>query len=327
MMTSDVRARCVAGWVALAAILLVGSAQGQPAPATIRVGIPAYYEGFLPVYTAQGKGFFAEEKLTVEIITFKGGGVAGQAFVAGGIELCLCSFDHVLKLQSKGLDAVAIGGIEEYNAYALIAKPNRVSKGIAGLSGKKIGITSPGSATDIVVRYELKKAGIDVKNTTLVSLGGATAMKAALENDQIDAGMVIGGTLVQMLSEGGWQLVADFRTQRYPLEVVSARRAWLKDNGDVARRFMKALVRAEVLLQKDAKTAFEVTKTMFPKVEDPILRGIAEAAVRRLSPDGSIHTEGVEAIIDQQIFAGTIPKAIPYKELVDLSYLPAGSKR
>lgn len=313
---------CAVGALFLAMACGIASAQSK---VTIKAGIPAYYEGFLPVYTAMEKGFFAQQGLNVEITTFKGGGAAGQAFVAGSIDMCLCSFDHVLKLQAKGMDAVAIGGIEEYNAYALIAKPDRVGQGtgMQVLKGRKVGITGPGSSTDILLRYELKAAGVDVKDVTLVSLGGASAMKAALENDQIDAGMVIGGTLVEMLNQGGWKAIADFRTQRYPLEVVSAKRAWLKSNPEVARRFMRALAQAEVLLQKDKETAFQVTKTMFPKVDDKIVRGIAEAAVRRLSPDGSIHRDGVKAIIAQQIFAGTIPKAIEYEQLVDLSYLPS----
>jgi len=294
---------------------------------SIKVGIPAYYEGFLPVYAALEKGYFTENGLKVEVITFAGGGAAGQAFVAGGIDLCLCSFDHVLKLQSQGLDAVAIGGIEEYNAYALIAKKGQITKGIAGLRGKKVGITTPGSATDITMRYEIKKAGLDVKDITLASIGGANAMKAALENDQIDAGMVIGGTLVEMLTQGGWDLVMDFRSHRYPLEVVSAKRTWLKDNADLARGFLKALVRAQELVQKDSAAAYQVTKIMFPRMDDRILRGVSEAAVRRLSADGSINEQGVVAIIQQQVFAGTIPKAIPYANLVDLTFLPARPRR
>lgn len=294
---------------------------------SLKAGIPAYYEGFLPVYAALEKGYFAEEGLKVEVITFKGGGAAGQAFVAGSIDLCLCSFDHVLKLQSKGLDAVAIGGIEEYNAYALIAKEGQLPGGIAGLRGKKVGITTPGSATDITMRYEIKKAGLDIRDVTLVSIGSATAIRAALENGQIDAGMVIGGTLVDMLSRGGWDIVVDFRTQRYPLEVVSAKRAWLKENADVARRFLRALVRAQALVQNDAEAAYQVTKMMFPRMDERIVRGISEAAIRRLSPDGSINEQGVAAITQHQIFAGTIPKPIPYASLVDLSYLPARPKR
>jgi len=309
---------------ASACILLVLAAAGgaaQAAPVKLKTGIPAYYEGFLPVYTALEKGYFKDVGLDVDITTFKGGGAAGQAFIAGAIDLCLCSFDHVLKMQSRGLAAVAIGGIEEYNAYALIARKDSVPPGLANLRGKKIGITSPGSSTDILMRYEMKRAGIDPKEVSLISIGGATAMKAALENGQIDAGMVIGGILVDMLHEGGWEIIEDFRTHRYPLEVVIARKEWLKDNAAIAKQFLTALARAQKLLQEDAEVAYQVTKTMFPKMADPIVRGVSEAAVRRLSPDGSIDREGADAIVDQQVFAGAIPKSVPYEALVDLSYL------
>jgi len=299
----------------------------SPSKTAITVGIPAFYEGFLPLYTAEKKQFFEDEGLAVNILTFQGGGAAGQAFVAGGIEMCLCSFDHVLKLQSRGFDAVAIGGIEEFNAYALISKKGRIADGLKGLRGKKIGITSPGSSTDITVRYELKKAGIDIRDVSLVSIGNAAAMKAALEQGELDAGMVIGGILVDMLNNPNWQIIVDFRTQRYPLEVVIARRSWLKDHAPTARKFLKAIVRAEELLQKDPAVAYEMTQAMFPKMDPKTLKGVGEAGVRRLSTNGSIDEQGVAAITDQQIFAGAIKSSIPYKSLVDLSYLPSGTAR
>lgn len=313
-----------------AAITLMGSTQvmaQKPTATSITVGIPAFYEGFLPLYTAVQKHFFADEGLDAKILTFQGGGAAGQAFVAGGIDLCLCSFDHVLKLQSRGFDAVAIGGIEEYNAYALINKKGHIAGGLKGLRGKKVGITSPGSSTDITVRYELKKAGVDIKDVSLVSVGTAASMKAALEHGELDAGMVIGGILVEMLNEPNWEILVDFRTQRYPLEVVIARRDWLKDNPETARRFLKALVRAESLLQKDPAAADEMTGVMFPKMDQKTVLGVSKAGVRRLSVDGSINEEGVAAITDQQVFSGAIRTAIPYKSLVDLTFLPSGVVR
>lgn len=287
----------------------------------VKAGIPSFYEGFLPLYAARDLGYFAAEGIDVEIVTFRGGGAAGQAFIAGSIDLCLCSFDHVLKLQERGFDAVAIAGIEEYNAYALIARKGRIG-GVGVLKDKTVGITSPGSATDISVRYEIRKAGLDVRNVTLVSIGGANEMRAALENDRIDAGMVIGGTLVDMLATGQWDVLVDFRQERYPLEVAIARRNWLASNGATARRFLKALVRAEVLLQKDPEVALKVTRSMFPTMAEATVTGVAASAIRRLSPDGSIDRRGVATITERQIFAREITKPIPYERLVDLSYLP-----
>src|SRR5690606_158027 len=127
---------------------------------------------------------------------------------------------------------------------------------------------------------------------------------------------------VDMLDQGDWVAVADFRTYEYPIESVIAKKTWLDKNGEIARNFMKALVEAEERLQHDHELAYQMTKTMFPKMDDALVRKISEVTLQRLCRDGSTSAKGVQTSIKQQIFAGTIPQAVPHEAFVDLSCLP-----
>src|SRR5258708_7542940 len=80
------------------------AAQAGAGEATLRLGVAAVNEGLLPIRVAIDQGYFASEGLAVELVDFRGGGPAVQAFVGGGVDFCICASDHVLRLASRGLD-------------------------------------------------------------------------------------------------------------------------------------------------------------------------------------------------------------------------------
>src|SRR5206468_3251632 len=61
---------------------------------------------------------------------------------------------------------------------------------IADLKGKKIGVSSVGSSSDIATRAALKKLGLDPdKDVTIVPVGSAAQRTAAMLSGAIDAGV------------------------------------------------------------------------------------------------------------------------------------------
>lgn len=51
-----------------------------------------------PIFLAEQRGWFREAGLTVEVIDFRGGAPAIQALVGGGVQICICAVDHVVRL-------------------------------------------------------------------------------------------------------------------------------------------------------------------------------------------------------------------------------------
>jgi ABC-type nitrate/sulfonate/bicarbonate transport system substrate-binding protein len=66
------------GWLALPA--------GAQAPRKVKMTIPVVAHSMTPVYIAQSKGFFAEEKLELDITSTGGGGPDIRALIAGDVE-------------------------------------------------------------------------------------------------------------------------------------------------------------------------------------------------------------------------------------------------
>ena len=248
-----------------------------------------------------------------------GGGLTGAADVLIG------SYDHVLKLREQGMDVVATANVEATYAYALMAKKGSPHTGLERLSGTKLGTTGPGSSTDINLRFGLKQRGIDPDcQVELISVGGGAPMLAALDNDQIAAGMFLDPLLTRLLGQPDrYQIVHDFRSLEYPLLCVTLRRDWLKANEATARDLLAALVKAEVELQADPAIALAVPREKFAEMDPEVLDAAVQNTLPRLSKDGRISETAHQTVLDQQLFAGTITTPIPYQQAVDLSYLPA----
>jgi NitT/TauT family transport system substrate-binding protein len=269
------------------------------------------------------KGMYREEKLEVEHIEFRGGGDTGRAFIGGAGDLMIASLDHVLKFRTQGRDVVAIGGMEVMNSYVLMAKKGAPFTSLASLKGKKIGITSPGGQADLTLRYSLKAAGIEAgRDVELLVVGGGAAGKAALDHGQVDAMMLFDPLLTSMLQQPDkYQAVEDWRKQAYMSLAVIAKREWLAQNQEVARRFLAVTVKAMKLVQ-NPEVALEAARARFKELDAVVLKGAVEGLLPRLSRDGTIPREAVKNIVDGQVFAGVVPKALPYEEMIDLGFLP-----
>jgi NitT/TauT family transport system substrate-binding protein len=291
---------------------------------TLEVATVYAYLGYLPLYTAIQHGHLRDRGLNLEIREFKGGGDAGKAFVGGAADVLIGSYDHVLKLREQGMDVVATANVEATYAYALMAKKGSPHTGLDALAGRKLGTTGPGSSTDINLRYGLKQRGIDPdRQVELISVGGGGPMLAALDNDQIAAGMFLDPLLTQLLGQPDrYQIVHDFRSLEYPLLCVTLRRDWLKGNEATARDLMAAIVAAEAELQGDPSAALSVARDRFTDVERSVLDAAVANTLPRLSKDGRISETAHQTVLDQQLFAGTITTPIPYHQAVDLAYLP-----
>jgi len=292
---------------------------------TLEVATVYAYLGYLPLYAAIQRGHLRERGLALELREFKGGGDAGKAFVGGAADVLIGSYDHVLKLREQGMDVVATGNVEATYAYALMARKGTPHTALDRLQGQKLGTTGPGSSTDINLRYGLKQRGIDPdRGVELIAVGGGGPMLAALDNDQIAAGMFLDPLLTQLLAQPEkYQIVHDFRNLEYPLLCVGLRRDWLKANEPATRDFLAALVAAESELQADPSVALAVARDRFADVEPSVLEAAVTNTLPRLSKDGRISETAHQNVLDQQLFAGTITKPIPYQQAVDLSYLPA----
>lgn len=264
---------------------------------TLKLAVPSVNEGLLPIKLAIDQGLFKAEGITIELIDFRGGGPAVQAFAAGGVDLCICAADHVVRLVNRRFDARIIIGLDEHHSYALLGKAGSPYADVKSLKGKRIGVTSPGSFTDNTVRWAIAKAGLKAeRDFQIVAAGGGAAMRAAIDTGQVDAGTVVSTEVSEYLRSGKFKIVTDWRTLPYASLVVIGRQKWVDANSAEARRFVRAVARAARLVQTDSAAVARSAKLLYPTFSNQTLVEIAASAKARLSKDGSVSAQGFEVM-------------------------------
>lgn len=207
-----------------AASLAAPALRAQPRLEKPRISIAvggkaAFY--YLPLTIAEQLGYFKAEGLEVEISDFAGGSRALQAVVGGSADVVSGAFEHTINLQSKG---------QKYQAFVLQGRAPQISMGISpktmpnyrtvtDLKGKKIGVSAPGSSTNMVANLILSRAGLKPGDVSFIGVGTAAGALTAFRSGQIDAMSNIDPVMTMLEQKGEIRIIADTRTLKGTVDV------------------------------------------------------------------------------------------------------------
>ncbi|MDO8249384.1 MAG: ABC transporter substrate-binding protein [Rhodoferax sp.] len=210
--------RTFAAVTALSAASVVAPALwAQPQPEKTRVSIAvggkaAFY--YLPLTIAEQLGYFKAEGLEVEITDFSGGLRAMQAVVGGLADVVSGAFEHTIDLQSKGhkFQAFVLQGRAPAISMGVSPKTMPHYKTVADLRGRKIGISAPGSSTNMMANLILSRAGLKAGDVSFIEVGTVAGALTAFRSGQIDAMSNVDPVMTMLEQKGDIRIIADTRT-------------------------------------------------------------------------------------------------------------------
>ena len=182
-------------------------------------GKSAFY--YLPLTIAEQLGFFKAEGLDLEISDFPGGARALQALVGGSADIVSGAYEHTINMQSKGqlIQSFVVQGRAPQIAMGVSTKALPNYKTIADLKGKRIGVSAPGSSTNMVANLVLSRAGIKASDVSFVGVGTSAAAITALRSGQIDAMSNTDPVMTMLEQKGDVKIISDTRTLKGTLDV------------------------------------------------------------------------------------------------------------
>ncbi len=144
---------------------------------------------YLPLTIAEQLGYFRAEGLELKIVDFAGGSQALRAMVGGSADVVSGAFEHTVNMQHKGqrLRAIVLMGRAPQIVLGVNPKTMPAYKTVADLKGKKIGVTAPGSSTNVMANFVLAKAGLKPSDVSIIGVGAGNGAVAAMRQGQIDA--------------------------------------------------------------------------------------------------------------------------------------------
>ncbi|MES2632831.1 MAG: ABC transporter substrate-binding protein [Pseudomonadota bacterium] len=207
-----------------AAVIAAPSLRAQPklekSKVAIAVGGKAGFY-YLPLTISEQLGFFKAEGLDVEISDFAGGSRSLQALIGGSADVVAGAYEHTINMQAKNqfIQEFVLMGRAPQIAMGISTKGMPGYKTPADLRGKKIGVSAPGSSTNMVANLVLSRAGVKASEVSFVGVGTSAGALAALRSGQIDAMSNIDPVMTMLEQKGEIRIISDTRTLKGTLDV------------------------------------------------------------------------------------------------------------
>ena len=296
----------------------------EQASITLAVGGPGLFY-YLPVTIAQQRGYFAAEGLDVEIVDFPGGAKSLQAVVGGSADFAAGSFEHVLRMQAKDQPLRAITLLARYPAMVLALATPAFARyhTFTDLRGMKIGVTAPGSSTQIFLNQLLVRNGMPPDAVAVIGVGASAGAVAALRHGDIDGLVHLDPVISQLEASGDIRVIVDTRTPEGVREVYGgtyhaaclyAKADFLDSHPLTTQALVNAQVRALRWLVH--ATPAQIVDTMPPTYWGGDRAAYQAALVKNLaivSPDGVLDDAGAQHVLTALMASDPALRATPPK--------------
>lgn len=171
------------------ALLLIASPPPSGATETtkLKVAYPTTVGAMSVLWVTKEAGLFDKHGLDVTLIFVSGSSKVVQSMLAREIPIAETAIPAVIQANLAGADLVMLAGPNHKPGQKLMVKPE--IKSPADLKGRKLGVTRFGTSDDFLVRYILKKWGLQPdRDVSLIQMGGSQETLAGLASGAIDGG-------------------------------------------------------------------------------------------------------------------------------------------
>jgi len=215
---------------------------------------------YLPLTIAESLGYFKAEGLDVTINDFAGGAQSLRALVGGSVDVVSGAFEHTVNMQAKGqkLRAFVLMGRAPQIVLGINPKTMPDFKSVTDLKGKKIGVTAPGSSTNVMANFVLAKAGLKPSDVSFIGVGASSGAVAAMRSGQIDAISNLDPVITLLQRSGDLKILSDTRIVAeadkvfggpMPAGCLYARSEFVDKNPATVQALANAIVRADKWIQ------------------------------------------------------------------------------
>ena len=276
---------------------------------TIATGVDPVFSAY---YVAQEEGLFKKHGLDVRINTGPSGSAMVSFLINGQIESAFGS--EIAGVSNHNLDPNVVVVAQAARLVRWIAVVGRNMDNLDQLKGKKVGIAR-GSGGEVFWLAMLAKLKLNAADYTVVNVE-APEMVAALERGNIDAYAVWEPWVTRGLAAVKNTKV--LKDQEGILEqgvYVYMNLGWLRKNPGPADSFMRALVDATEIINKDRKRAAKDVSDFLKSLDPPMV----EQLMTKLTFDMELEdsTIGMFRLADAQLKQqGKLTKPVDYGAFV-----------
>lgn len=294
-------------------ILFVALGQSAPLDAQtqkIRISLSSRSNTNTTYYVAQAKGMFKEEGLEVEFIQVNPR--LGAMAVLNGDVTFTTSFVSTFRGVVQGLPMKTVFILLKKGIYFLMVRPE-IIKDVQDLKGKKLGVTAVNGGDHIIGRELLRSVGLDPNLLQAIAVGDPSLRAQAVVSNLVQA-VSVSPPHDLMLQKMGLKAIAGPPEIGVPSSGLFAADRLIKENPQVLRRTIRALLRANRFLESNRDETLRIMVKLVPQTPESAARSY-DVELKALAKDGTMTDAEIEFQMER-----LADKKRPLDEIRDFSF-------
>ncbi|HET7364561.1 MAG TPA: ABC transporter substrate-binding protein [Burkholderiales bacterium] len=210
---------------------------------------------YLPLTITERLGYFKDEGLTVRISDFPGGTRSLEAVVGGSADVVAGAYEHTINMQSRRqhFQEFVLTGSAPQITVAIASRLAPQYKSPKDLKGLKVGISAPGSSTNMVINYLAAQGGLKPTDFSVIGVGAGATVVAAVDQGRVDVISQTDPAVTILEKAGKVKVIAETRTPEgtakifggpMPAASLYAPIDFIKKNPNTVQALVNATVRA-----------------------------------------------------------------------------------
>jgi ABC-type nitrate/sulfonate/bicarbonate transport system substrate-binding protein len=284
----------------------------------------------IPPYVAKEMGFFAEQNIDVELITFEGGVQTLRGSVAGGLDITGTSSDPAIVAAARGAGTKVLGTYSHKLSQSMLVQGD--IKTCKDLKGRKVGIQEVGAFNEVLSRAVLATCGLTPKDVQYVPVT-TKGRVAALLTGQVDTGILhVDQAIIAKKKKPELNILVNLwePLPKWLYAVYIAPEKQIQENRQLYIDLMSALIKANRFLYNNKSKAVEIAGKYTKQDPDAIAQTYDILASAGAWPvNGGVPKDMAEWSIDKQVELGSIKAQDKpsYEKFVELTIIDAALKK
>jgi NitT/TauT family transport system substrate-binding protein len=293
------------------------------------VAEPVHSTGYLPMYIAMAKDYFAEADINVKIVTIETGAGHTNAVLSGQAFAFIGGPEHCAFAKAKGAELrTVVHCVDRGNVYFCAEKglaPNGRDF-TSFVKGKSLATGAFGGTPNSITRYLLKKWNLDAKNDVTLVETANSAILAAVKGKRAQLGCSTEPFITQGVNQNIWS-EPFFNVPKelgpYAYSTINIRQESIQKEPDVVRGFVRGMMKALKFLYANPAESAEVAKKQFPTMPLDDMKATLDRsfADEMWSKDGMVSRAAWDTAKAVVMEAGILKTDVKYDEIIDMSFV------
>ncbi len=286
---------------------------------------------YAPLYVAINNGYFKNEGLKIDLTNGGGSDVSMNALVSGSADIILAGPETSVYTQHIADAPVVFGQLTTCDGSFIISKENITNFTLEDLKGKSIIGGRPGGMPAMTLNYILDKNNIEISKTKEAGkvqirsdINFNSTAEVWMADKTIDFCALFEPTAtITKKANSNYSIVASLGKlleKEVPYTCFAARKSYLEKHGDVAEKFIKAVLKGYDFISKNtSRVVAEAIKKSFDGTTIDELEASIESyrSINAWSEDMILEEETFQNLMDILLFNNTITKAADWATIVD----------